>query len=95
MLLLLTVLLFQLLLQNNDDNDGDDNLFLGIGRPMKVLGLISSRHHFPRFSPSQISDTLQAAYELAQNLWVCWMKLCSCNSYYAGATTIDIVLVEI
>ena len=34
---LLTVLIYQLLLQNNDDNDGDDKLFWGIGRPMKVL----------------------------------------------------------
>ena len=44
----------------------DDELFLWYGWPKK--GLISSREHCQRLSPSRVSNTLQAAFEPAQDL---------------------------
>ena len=48
------------------DNDGE--LFCGMVDQQKVFSLISSQDHCQRYSPSQISDMLQAAFEPAQNL---------------------------
>ena len=43
-------------------------IFLWYGWPTKSVGLISSRHHCQRSSPSRISDTLWAGFESTQNL---------------------------
>ena len=51
-----------------DDYDDDDEMFLGYGWPTKAFSLISSWDHCQRYSPSQISDMLQAGFEPAQNL---------------------------
>ena len=42
--------------------------FCGMVDRRKALSLISSRDHCQRSSPSQISDTLRAGFEPAQNL---------------------------
>ena len=42
------------------------NCFCGMIDRRKVLGLISSRDHCQRSSPSQMSDTPQAGFEPAQ-----------------------------
>ena len=44
------------------------NCFCGVVDRRKVFSLISSRYHCQRSSPSRISDTPQAGFELAQNL---------------------------
>ena len=49
-------------------DDDDKELFLWYGWPMKVLCLISSWDHCQRSSPTQISNTLSAVFEPAQNL---------------------------
>ena len=44
------------------------NCFCGMVDRRKVFSLISSRDHCQGFSPSRISDTLQAGFETVQNL---------------------------
>ena len=44
------------------------NCFCGMAEQQKVFSLISSRDHFQRSSPLQISDKLQAGFEPMQNL---------------------------
>ena len=44
------------------------NCFCGMVDRQKAFGLISSRDHCQRFSPSRISDTPRAGFEPAQNL---------------------------
>ena len=44
------------------------NCFYGMVNQRKALSLICSRHHCQRFLPAQISDTLRAGFEPAQNL---------------------------
>ena len=44
------------------------NCFCGMVDRRKAFTLISSRDHCQRSSPSQISDTLRAGFEPAQNL---------------------------
>ena len=44
------------------------NCFCGMVVQRKVFSIISSQDHYQRSSPSQISDTLQAGFEHAQNL---------------------------
>ena len=44
------------------------NCFCGIVDRRKAFGLISSRDHRQRSSPSRISDTPRAGFEPAQNL---------------------------
>ena len=49
-------------------SDDDNELLCDIIDGLKALSLISSRDHCQRSSPSQVSDTLQAGFEPAQNL---------------------------
>ena len=44
------------------------NVFCGMVNRQKVFSLISSQEHCQKSSPSQISNTLQAGFKLAQNL---------------------------
>ena len=44
------------------------NCFCGMVDRRKVFTPFSSRDHYQRFSPSQISDTPRAGFEIAQNL---------------------------
>ena len=44
------------------------NSLCGMVDQRKVLSLISSRDHCQRSSPSRISDTSRAGFELAENL---------------------------
>ena len=44
------------------------NCFCGLVDQRKVFSLIFSTDHCQRSSPSQISDTLRAGFEPAQNL---------------------------
>ena len=44
------------------------NCFCGKVNRRKVLSFISSRGHYQRFSPSQVSDTRRTGYEPAQSL---------------------------
>ena len=68
MLLSMNKLYFILYDDDDDDDDDDDEMFLWYGWPTKVFSLISSWNHCQRYSPSQISDMLQAGFEPAQNL---------------------------
>ena len=67
--------------------------FCGMVDRRKAFGLISSRDHCQRSSPSQISDTPRAGFEPAQNLSseLCWMKVCSNDNHY---TTVTIILIR-
>ena len=60
--------LYFILYDDDDDDDDDDEMFLWYGWPTKAFSLISSWNHCQRYSPSQISDMLQAGFEPAQNL---------------------------
>ena len=61
-------------LDDDDDDDDDDELFCGMVDRRKVFSLISSRDHRQRSSPSRISDTPRAGFELAQNLSSGWLN---------------------
>ena len=53
---------------DDDDDDDDDDCFYGTVDWQKVFSLISGRDHCQRYSPSRISDMLQAQLEPVQNL---------------------------
>ena len=53
------------LLPVNKDND---EWFCGLLDQQKAFSLVSNREYYQRFSPSLISDTLQAGFVPAQNL---------------------------
>ena len=50
---------------DDDDDDDDDEFFCGMVDRRDGFSLISSRNHFQRFSPSQISNTPRAGFQLA------------------------------
>ena len=52
----------------NDDDDDDDELFFGVVDRRKAFSLISSQDHCEGSSPSRISGTPLAGFELPQNL---------------------------
>ena len=50
------------------DDDDDDELFCGMVDRRKAFGLISSRDHCQRSSPSRIFDMPRAGFEPMHNL---------------------------
>ena len=67
------------------------NCVCGIVDRRKTSRLISSRDHFPRSSPSQISETLSCSiWTWAEpTLRLCWMRLCNC---YNHCTMVPLVI---
>ena len=59
------------------------NCLCGMVDRRKAFGLISSRDHCQRSSPSRISDTPRAGFEPEFRL--SWMKLCSSDNHYTTA----------
>ena len=67
-----------------DDDDGDDELFLWYGWPMKGI--------YPYFQPGPLSEILTIANlgHAASMIWtcaepelrLCWMNLCSSDNHY-------------